>query len=96
MWRKGQPLAIVLGNNELWVPPYENYFGNRNAMLWAEWVDSNGSKGVEPPEWAKQMLERHRCLSSLRRRAPTEAAEMLGKRMVKSMVSKACSLSVRR
>ena len=57
MWRKGQPLAIVLGNNELWVPPYENYFGNRNAMLWAEWVDSGGSAGEEPPAWAKQMMD---------------------------------------
>ncbi|MYH89809.1 MAG: ABC transporter substrate-binding protein, partial [Gammaproteobacteria bacterium] len=34
MWRKSQPLAIVLGNNELWVPPFENYFGVRNGMLW--------------------------------------------------------------
>ena len=33
MWRKSQPLAIVLGNNELWVPPFENYFGVRNGML---------------------------------------------------------------
>ena len=57
MWRKSQPLAIVLGNNELWVPPYENYFGNRNAMLWAEWIDSNGSSGIEPPAWAKQMAD---------------------------------------
>lgn len=57
MWRKSQPLAIVLGNNELWVPPYENYFGNRTAMLWAEWVESNGSAGVEPPQWAKDMID---------------------------------------
>ncbi|NNE81486.1 MAG: ABC transporter substrate-binding protein [Silicimonas sp.] len=64
MWRKSQPLAIVLGNNELWVPPYENYFGNRNAMLWAEWVDSNGSAGVEPPAWAKQMMEDINTLQS--------------------------------
>jgi len=57
MWRKGQPLAIVLGNNELWVPPYENYFGNRNAMLWAEYISSGGSAGVEPPEWAMGLVE---------------------------------------
>ena len=57
MWRKGQPLAIVLGNNELWVPPYENYFGNRNAMLWAEWVSSDGGAGVEPPQWALDMID---------------------------------------
>ena len=64
MWRKGQPLAIVLGNNELWVPPYENYFGNRNAMLWAEWVDSGGSAGVEPPEWAQAMMTDINALQS--------------------------------
>ncbi|MCK0151542.1 ABC transporter substrate-binding protein [Marivita sp. S6314] len=64
MWRKSQPLAIVLGNNELWVPPYENYFGNRNAMLWAEWVDSGGSAGVEPPAWAKEMMEDINTLQS--------------------------------
>lgn len=64
MWRKSQPLAIVLGNNELWVPPYENYFGGRNAMLWAEWVDSKGSSGVEPPAWAKQMMDDINTLQS--------------------------------
>ncbi len=64
MWRKGQPLAIVLGNNELWVPPYENYFGNRNAMLWAEWVDSGGSAGVEPPAWAKGLIDDINTLQS--------------------------------
>ena len=56
MWRKSQPLAIVLGNNELWVPPFENYFGVRTGMLWAEWVDSNGAKGVEPPAYVKQLI----------------------------------------
>ena len=64
MWRKSQPLAIVLGNNELWVPPYENYFGNRTAMLWAEWVESNGSAGVEPPQWAKDMIDDINALQS--------------------------------
>jgi peptide/nickel transport system substrate-binding protein len=55
-WEKGQPVAIVLGNNELWVPPFENYFGHRTGMLWAEWVDTNGASGVEPPDWVKQMM----------------------------------------
>ncbi len=64
MWRKSQPLAIVLGNNELWVPPYENYFGNRNAMLWAEWIDSDGSSGVEPPKWAMDMIDDINALQS--------------------------------
>ncbi len=83
MWRKGQPLAIVLGNNELWVPPYENYFGNRNAMLWAEWVDSGGSAGVEPPDWAKQMMDDINTLQS----APQGSDEFneVGARMAETM-----------
>ena len=83
MWRKGQPLAIVLGNNELWVPPYENYFGNRNAMLWAEWIDSNGSAGEEPPAWAKQMMEDINVLQSAA--AGSDAFNQAGARMVDHM-----------
>lgn len=56
MWEKGQPTAIVLGNNELWVPPFENYFGHRQGMLWAEWVDTGGASGVEPPQWVKDLM----------------------------------------
>lgn len=57
MWEKSQPVAIIMGNNELWVPPFENYFAHRSGMLWAEWVDTNGTSGVEPPQWAKDMME---------------------------------------
>jgi peptide/nickel transport system substrate-binding protein len=57
MWRKSQPLAIVLGNNELWVPPFENYFAHRTGMLWAEWVETSGASGIEPPEWVKTMMD---------------------------------------
>ncbi len=78
MWRKGQPLAIILGNNELWVPPYENYFGNRNAMLWAEWVDSGGSAGVEPPEWAMGLMDDIIALQSAAVGSP-EATEIAGR-----------------
>lgn len=56
MWEKGQPAAIVLGNNELFVPPFENYFGHRTGMLWAEWVDTSGASGVEPPQFVKDMM----------------------------------------
>jgi len=84
MWRKSQPLAIVLGNNELWVPPFENYFGVRNGMLWAEWVDSNGSKGVEPPAWVKSLIADVNAFQS----ADQSSAKFreLGEKMVKAMV----------
>jgi peptide/nickel transport system substrate-binding protein len=84
MWRKSQPLAIVLGNNELWVPPYENYFGVRNAMLWAEYIDSEGSAGVEPPQWAMEMIDNINALQSAAQ--GTEEFERLGNALVKAMV----------
>ncbi|KMW57684.1 Oligopeptide ABC transporter, periplasmic oligopeptide-binding protein [Candidatus Rhodobacter oscarellae] len=56
MWKKGQPVGIVLGNNELWVPPFENYFGHRTGMLWATWLDSNGAEGIEPPQFVKDLM----------------------------------------
>lgn len=85
MWRKSQPLAIVLGNNELWVPPFENYFGVRTGMLWAEWVDSGGSAGVEPPDYVKQLIEDINALQS----AATGSDEfvMLANRLVENMTS---------
>ncbi len=55
MWRKGQPLAVHLGTNNYWIPPFDSYFDLRTGMLWAEWLDSDGANGVEPPEWVKQM-----------------------------------------
>ncbi|MEM0949372.1 MAG: ABC transporter substrate-binding protein [Pseudomonadota bacterium] len=83
MWEKGQPVAIVLGNNELFVPPFENYFGHRTGMLWAEWVDSSGASGVEPPQWVKDMIADVNAFQSA---APgsDEQAE-IGGRMAKAM-----------
>jgi peptide/nickel transport system substrate-binding protein len=83
MWRKGQPMAIVLGNNELWVPPYSDYFGSRTGMLWAEWVDSSGAKGVEPPEYVKQLIADVNAFQS----APAGSADSdkLGARLVENL-----------
>ena len=83
MWEKGQPLGIVLGNNELWVPPFENYFGHRTGMLWAEWMESNGSKGVEPPDYVKQLIDDINAFQSTP--AGTDESRMLGARLVQNM-----------
>ena len=55
-WAKGQSLAIIMGNAELFAPPFENYFGGRIGMLWAEHVESQGAKGVKPPAFVEQMM----------------------------------------
>ncbi|MCB1490524.1 MAG: ABC transporter substrate-binding protein, partial [Rhodobiaceae bacterium] len=83
MWEKSQPLAIVLATNELFVPPFENYFAHRNGMLWAEWVDSNGAKGVEPPDYVKQMMEDINAFQSAS--VGSDESNMLGERLVKNM-----------
>ena len=57
MWRKSQPLSIIRGNNELWVPPFGDYFSHRTGMLWAEYIDTNGSKGVKPPAFVMQLVD---------------------------------------
>jgi peptide/nickel transport system substrate-binding protein len=84
MWRNGQPLAIVLGTNQIWVPPYHDYFTVRTNMLWAEWVDSNGARGVEPPDYAKQMMKDINAFQSTP--VGTAESDILGSRLVKNLV----------
>jgi peptide/nickel transport system substrate-binding protein len=83
-WRNGQPLAIVLGTNQIWVPPYHDYFTVRTNMLWAEWVDSNGASGVEPPDYAKQMMKDINAFQSAS--VGTPESDKLGARLVKNLV----------
>ncbi len=51
MWRRGQPLPIVLGDAKSFVAPFGDYFSLRTGMLWAQWMESDGKEGVEPPAW---------------------------------------------
>ncbi len=84
VWRNGQPLAIVLGTNQIWVPPYHDYFTVRTNMLWAEYVDSNGASGVKPPDYAYQMIDDITAFQS----TPVGTAESnkLGARLVENLV----------
>ena len=84
MWRNGQPLAIVLGTNQIWVPPYHDYFTVRTNMLWAEWVDSSGASGVEPPDYAKQMIKDITEFQSTT--VGTPESDKLGARLVENLV----------
>ncbi len=84
LWEKGQPLGIILGNNELWVPPFENYFAHRSGMLWAEWVDSNGASGVEPPDYVKSLMADINSLQSTP--AGSDEFKAIANRMVAAMV----------
>lgn len=83
LWEKGQPTGIILGNNELWVPPFENYFAHRTGMLWAEWVDSAGASGVEPPDYVKALVADINALQSTP--AGTDEFKAIANRMVENM-----------
>ncbi|MBS1254274.1 MAG: putative ABC transporter-binding protein [Deltaproteobacteria bacterium] len=92
MWRSSQPLAIVMGNNELWVPPFENYFGHRTGMLWAEYVDSNGAKGVKPPAYVMQLIADVNEFQSAA--IGSDRFKELGRRMVKNMTENLLKIGV--
>lgn len=57
LFEKSVPLAVVLGNAEIFIPPFDSYFNMRTAMLWGEYVESGGTAGVEPPAYVKEMME---------------------------------------
>ena len=82
-WLKGQPLALIQGNAELFMPPFENYFGGRIGMLWAEYVESNGAKGEKPPAFVEQMMA---DITAFQSAAPGgKEASDLGARLAKTM-----------
>ncbi len=58
MWLKGQPVAVHLGDSTYWEPPFDGYFDLRTGMLWAEYIDSDGTSGVEPPAWVSEMRDK--------------------------------------
>ncbi len=82
-WLKGQPLAIIQGISELFKPPFENYFAHRTGMLWAEYIDSNGAKGVKPPQWVYDMSN---TIDKFQSATPGSAeASALGEKLVEEM-----------
>ena len=83
MFEKSVPLAVVLGNGEIFIPPYDNYFNMRTAMLWGEWVDSDGASGVEPPAFAKEMMEDIKAFQATP--VGTPESDALGLKLVENM-----------
>ncbi len=84
MYLKGMPLAVILGNSELFTPPFENYFGMRTAMLWSEYIDTNGASGVKPPAWVDEMGTDILAFQSAI--AGSDESNRLGAKLVQAMV----------
>ncbi|MCP4982411.1 MAG: ABC transporter substrate-binding protein, partial [Gammaproteobacteria bacterium] len=82
MYLKGQPLAVILGISELFIPPYDNYFNQRTAMLWGEYLDSDGASGVKPPPYAYEMIEDISAFQAAT--AGTAESNRMGSKLVKT------------
>lgn len=83
MFEKSVPLSVVLGNAEIFIPPFDNYFNMRSAMLWGEWVDTSGASGVEPPDYVKQMMEDVKAFQATP--VGTPESDALGVKLVEAM-----------
>ncbi len=83
MYLKGQPLAVILGISEIFIPPYDNYFNQRTAMLWGEYLDSDGASGVKPPAYAYEMMEDISAFQG--ETAGSAESNRLGQKLVKTM-----------
>ena len=88
IWRKGQPLALHLGDNTYFVPPFDGYFDIRTGMLWAEYIESGGSAGVEPPAWVDEMIADVNAFQSAPIGSPEQEAlaTKLATKMVEEML----------
>lgn len=83
MWGKGQPLAIVLGTAQMFIPPFDDYFTHRTAMLWGEYVESGGAKGVKPPAYVDELIADINAFQSAL--SGTDESNEIGARLVKNM-----------
>lgn len=88
IWRKGQPLALHLGDNTYFVPPFDGYFDIRTGMLWAEYLETDGASGVEPPAWVNEMIDDVNAFQSSPIGSPEqqELATKLATKMVDEML----------
>lgn len=49
-WRNGGGLTEVVGATQILFPPFGDFLDTRTGTQWADWVNSDGAEGIEPPE----------------------------------------------
>lgn len=57
IWAKGQLGFYLATDPSYFIPPFDSYFFHRNAMLWAQWLETNGAEGIEPPASVQETLD---------------------------------------
>lgn len=54
-WRNGAGIVEVVGNTQIMTPPFGDYLDTRTGVQWNQWMESNGSEGIEPPADVKKL-----------------------------------------
>jgi peptide/nickel transport system substrate-binding protein len=84
VWKKGEPLSVLLSNSQTLVPPYGSFFGLRNGMLWARYMQTDGEEGLQPPKSVDQM---QKMINEFQTLAPgSERSNELGHKIVDKVV----------
>ncbi|MDE2914129.1 MAG: ABC transporter substrate-binding protein [Paracoccaceae bacterium] len=85
VWVKGRMLLGHLGTNDYWVPPFADYFNLRVGLKWAEWIQTDGASGVEPPDYVYELIKDIDTFQSVA--IGSEEFEAAANRLVENMVS---------
>ena len=85
VWPKGGMLLGHLGSNDQWVPPFGSYWNIRTGLKWAEWIESDGTAGIEPPDYVYDMINDIDTLHTAA--VGSEEFEAAAGRLVENMVS---------
>jgi peptide/nickel transport system substrate-binding protein len=84
IWKKEISAVISYSTPQDFIPPYGSYFSHRMGILWAQWLETNGTEGVEPPAPAKQLMQ---MINQFQRHPPGSAAQnKIGHEMVQVLV----------
>ena len=57
MWKNEIPAVTLLSDPQRFIPPYGSFFGHRMGILWAQWIETKGAEGVEPPAAVKKLMK---------------------------------------
>lgn len=55
VWSKGQTLATLSVDTQELLPPYGSFFGLRNGLMWAKYLETDGKEGTRPPKTVAEM-----------------------------------------
>lgn len=72
--------ATIVLNTEMLLPPFGEFFNPGNSLLWAEWVQTDGESGIEPPEDVMKLYEI--VPQFLQHQLGTEESNALGEQIV--------------